>query len=151
MVIKAFHNFASVRAKVTRIKTSADFSQVVLEGMNAIQTAQRRAAPLGNTGRVRRSIRPARITRTQNGVRGISRTTYGPAIFTNEGTGTFATPQIIKSGAPKGTAYFTPFAGGFWHPGIRGSGWYAKGFNVGKKIALESFRRKVETMLDARG
>lgn len=105
---------------------------------------------MGSTGRVRRSLKTPRIVRTQNGVSAISRTTYGPAIFTNEGTGTFANPPIIKKGAPKGTAYFTPWAGGFWHPGISGSGWFGKGFNVGRNIAIESFRRKVETMLDVR-
>ena len=135
---------------VRQINHDMDLSQVVLEGINSMQRYQRYYAPVGETGpgphgRIPRSIRPARVMRRNNSASATSRTDYGPAIFTNEGTGT-------KSGGGGGRPYFIPRgASGFWHPGIRGTHWWERGAERGSIIALAAFRRKVERTLQIRG
>jgi hypothetical protein len=117
-----------------------------------MQRYQRQYAPVGETGdgphgRIPRSIRPARVMRRNNSASATSRTDYGPAIFTNEGTGT-------RKSSGGGRPYFIPkaFGGvGVWHPGIRGTHWWERGADRGSIIALAAFRRKIERTLQIRG
>ena len=138
---------------VRRIQRESDFSRVVADGINAIQREQKRIAPVGQSGRgphgrIARSILPAKIyIRNDGSAEGVSRTTYGPAIFTNEGTGSFS---------PGGRPYFIPRPDwgkgeGLTHPGIRGTGWWERGANLGSPLALRAFQNKVERMLRIRG
>jgi hypothetical protein len=136
--------------KINASKGMSDLSQVVLEGITAMQRYQRQYAPVGETGegphgRIPRSIKPARVIKRNNAASATSRTDYGPAIFTNEGTGS---RQSDGGGRP----YFIPRGStGFWHPGIRGSHWWERGADRGSLIALEAFRRKVERTLNVKG
>lgn len=136
--------------RVINSRLPNDMSQVVLEGINAMQKYQRQYAPVGETGsgphgRIPRSIRPARVMRRNNSASATSRTDYGPAIFTNEGTGT-------KQSHGGGRPYFIPIgSSGFWHPGIRGTHWWERGAERGSIIALAAFRRKIERTLQIRG
>lgn len=148
--IKAHHNYGGFREELVRIRKESDFTQVVIDGINAMQSGQRKFAPIGrgklkqgeSHGRIPRSIGPARIYRGNNGsASGVSRTTYGPAIFTNEGTGTHR---------PGGSPYFIGVGDegdGYMHPGIRGTHWWERGANYGSPIALRAFQNKVERML----
>ena len=135
---------------VRKINGDMELSQVVLEGITAMQRYQRKYAPIGETGegphgRIPRSIKPARVMRRNNSASATSRTDYGPAIFTNEGTGS-------RRSTGGGRPYFIPRgSGGFWHPGIRGSHWWERGAEHGSIIALAAFRRKVESRLMVRG
>jgi hypothetical protein len=157
LVIKVHHDFGDMEADLRRIQRGMDFSQVVLEGINAIQKFQKQFAPIGKSGkgphgRIPRSIQPATIYRKTDGSAwAFSRTSYGPAVFTNEGTGTFGPrnrPYFVGSGWGD-----TEQGGerGFMHPGIQGTHWFERGANMGSPIALAAFQRKVETMLRVRG
>lgn len=170
LLLKVHHTYNEFREELHRINRELDFQQVVRVGINAIQAAQRRTAPIGTTGRgphgrIPRSIRAARV-RTQDDGSAIatSSTRYKPAIFTNEGTGLGASPAR--------NPYFIPVptrtAGhgrmirtnpGFMHPGIgaarvnpfTGMGWWEEGADIGSTIAFEAFKRKVERVLRLRG
>lgn len=152
--LKAEHNYGDLMRDLIRIQTQADFSQVVLEGINAIQQAQRKEAPKGH-GNIPRSIRPARIVRTGNTWSATSQTNYGPAIFTNEGTGTHGPSgrpypivqrRTYKSGPRAGDEYEI----NIMHPGIKGTHWWERGAEIGSPLALEAFKRKVDRMLGTR-
>lgn len=150
-----YQNWDDYYDDVRRIRREIDFSDVVLTGINAMQRFQRQFAPIGTTGpgphgRIPRSIKPARVIRGADGSASASSiSTYPPAIFTAEGTGTFATP--------KRTPYFisrTTDSGqivGFTHPGIHGTNWFERGANRGAPIALQAFTDKVERMLRLKG
>jgi hypothetical protein len=153
LVIKVHGLFGDMQDDLRRIKREANFAQVVLEGINAIQKFQRQLAPVGKTGRgphgrIGRSILPARIYQRSDGSAWAeSRTGYGPAIFTSEGTGEWG---------PRRRPYFVAAesddAGsrGYFHPGQRGTNWWERGANLGSPIALAAFQRKVEHMLRVR-
>jgi hypothetical protein len=153
--IKAEHNFGDMQRELMRIRSEADFSLTVLEGIQAIQHHQRREAPKGH-GNIPRSIRPARVIRNgRNSWSGTSMTNYGPAIFTNEGTGTHGPSgrpypivqrRTYKSGPRMGQEYEI----NIMHPGIRGQRWWERGIEKGTPLAFEAFKRKVDTMLKAR-
>lgn len=155
LTFSVWENWGEYLEAVRRINSALpnDMSQVVLEGINAMQRYQRQYAPIGETGegphgRIPRSIKPARVIRRNNSASATSRTDYGPAIFTNEGTGS-------KQRGGGGRAYFIPRAfgreGGVLHPGIRGTMWWERGAERGSIIALEAFRRKIERTLQIRG
>jgi hypothetical protein len=152
LTFSVWHNWGDYLDAVRQINSRLpnDVSQVVLEGITAMQRYQRQYAPRGETGegphgRIPRSIRPARVMRRNNSASATSRTDYGPAIFTNEGTGT-------KQSSGGGRPYFIPRgSSGFWHPGIRGTHWWERGAERGSIIALAAFRRKIERTLQIRG
>ncbi len=149
------HNLDSFREELGRIRREANFSQVVLIGIQEIQRHQRREAPKGR-GNIPRSIRPARVVRDgPNSWSATSKTNYGPAIFTNEGTGLHGPKgsryEIIqrrqyKSGPRRGDDYEINIS----HPGVRGTHWWERGIEKGSPMALETFKRKVDTMLRTR-
>lgn len=150
--IRTNSNFNDYAEYIRRIRRESDFSQVVLEGITAIQNAQKAIAPRGKLGNIPRNIPVARISRTGHTWKGVSRTTYGPAVFTNKGTGTHGPKgssypitqnRIYKRGPLAGKSYQVNID----HPGIKGTGWWEKGAEMGGEIALESFRRKVTRML----
>lgn len=137
------HDYEKLREYSERIRAEANLSQVVLTGIQAMQTIQRSMSPIDKDRRIPASIRPARISRTGNTWSGVSRTTYGPAVFTNEGTGTHG---------PKGSKYPIHNAFGIegntiMHPGIQGTHWWDTSSALGGKIALEGFKRKVKRMM----
>jgi len=148
-------DYGDLLGDVRRIQNEMDFTLAVLEGINAIQYWQRKYAPVGKGkgvhGRIPKKIKSARIMKRGDIVSATSRTTYAPAIFTNEGTGTHR---------PGGKAYFvrSPRGNivrqgerGYMHPGVKGTHWWERGADKGSKIALEAFRRKVETTLTSKG
>jgi hypothetical protein len=146
-------NWDDFSQDLRRINREMDFSQVVLTGINAIQSQQRRLAPVGKTGpgphgRIARNIRPARIVVKEGEVSATSRTSYGPAIFTSLGTGRYG-----PGGDPYEVVqhYDSGEERKWTHPGIEGTGWWERGANLGAPIALQSFQRKVETVLKMRG
>ncbi len=153
-LLQAHHTYGSMHDDLFRIQSESDFTQVALEGIQEIQRMQRYSAPIGKGrlgrgethGRIPRSIKPARVQRLTGGsAAGVSRTTYGPAIFTNEGTG------IHRAG---GSPYFIGVGDegeGFNHPGIRGTHWWERGLDLGSPMALRAFERKVERMLRLKG
>lgn len=153
VTLSLWHNWGDFLQAVRKIEAEGDFSLVVLKGMNAIQKYQRQYAPKGRQKRVVRSIQTARITKRGNIVSAVSKSNYGPAIFTNEGTGSFKTwGSTSPNWSAKRRAYFIPQgSGGYWHPGIHGTHWWERGAERGSIIALAAFRRKVETMLTIRG
>lgn len=153
--IHARHNIEEGRAYYGKVKGEADFAQEVLIGIQAIQRAQKNLAPRGKDGRIPASISAGRITKAQNTWSSISRTSYGPAVFTNEGTGTHGPKgmpyeivqnRVYQSGPLKGQAYTVNIL----HPGIRGTHWWEAGAEVGSKVGLEAFRRKVDRILRSR-
>lgn len=85
----------------------------------------------------------------------LSQSKYGPAIFTNEGTGLHGPKgskyEIIqrrkyKRGPNKDKEYEVNIK----HPGIKGTGWWERGTEMGTPKALEAFKRKVDRILRAR-
>lgn len=144
-------------AHLHQLHSENDFSQVVLQGITAIQKFQRRFAPVGRTGSIPRSIKPARIVRWQGGASATSITTLPHAIFTNEGTGThkktnpsryeIVQERRYQSGPRRGQRYTVNID----HPGIKGTQWWKRGFEAGKPLALQAFRHKVGRILRARG
>jgi len=152
MLVETHHRFGSIFTEIVGIRKKMEFQQVVLEGIQAMQRFQKAFAPVGTTGpgphgRIPRSIQAARLRKTflGNWV-GVSRTVYPPAIFTNEGTGKYGSNN---------RPYFVPHSdgqqGGYMHPGMRGTGWWERGANMGSPIALAAFQRKVERALGLRG
>jgi hypothetical protein len=146
------HNVEAFIAKIRRIRAESNFSLVVLEGINAIQKYQRMLSPKGKDGNIPRSIAAGRIIKQGNTWVGTSLTNYGPAIFTNEGTGihgplgaTYPITQIrtYKKGPNAGNEYEVNID----HPGIRGTHWWEKGAAIGSTLALRSFEDKVERLL----
>jgi hypothetical protein len=145
--------FGDMRADLLRIRKELNFSQVVLDGINAIQKFQRMLAPIGHTGRgphgnIPRKILPARVYQRGDGSAWAwSRTSYGPAIFTSEGTGQFG---------PRNRPYFVARENeetgsrGYFHPGQRATHWWERGANMGSPFALASFERKVKHALRVR-
>lgn len=138
-------------AHLERIRR-ADFTDVVLEGMNTIQRIQRRLAPVGKSGagphgRIPRSVKAARIRRSPEGgsTTATSSVNYGPAVYTNEGTGLYGYKkhkyliQQVRVDRRTGQTYVHQF----WHPGIRGTRWWDRGFELGSSVAKNLFRRKV--------
>lgn len=155
IVLRARHEFGDAIDYMRKVKGESDFSQEVLVGINAIQRAQKNLAPRGKQGRIPASIKAARITKTQNMWSAVSRTSYGPAVFTNEGTGTHGPKgapyeivqnRVYKSGPLAGQSYIV----NIMHPGIRGTHWWEAGAVIGSKIGLEAFRRKVGRILRSR-
>ena len=152
---RAEHDFGDMERDIKRIRREADFSQVVLDGIQAIQHHQRREAPKGR-GNIPRSIRPARVIKNgRNSWSGTSMTNYGPAIFTNEGTGTHgpsgsAYPIIQRRQYKSGPRAGDDYEVNIMHPGIRGTHWWERGAEKGTPLALEIFKRKVDRMLGAR-
>lgn len=149
------HNVDEFRRELSRIRRESDFSQVVLEGISHIQRFQRAFAPKGR-GNIGRSIRPARVVKQgSSSWHADSKTNYGPAIFTNEGTGLHgpkgSTYEIIqrrqyKSGPRKNDEYEINIT----HPGVRGTHWWERGMEAGSPLALEAFKRKVDRVLRTR-
>jgi hypothetical protein len=136
-----------------RMQKETNFSQTVLNGINAIQKFQRQYAPIGKTGKgphgnIPRSIKPARVhTRPDGSAWAESKTDYGPAIFTSEGTGQFGPRKRPYFIARHSSSYNSR---GYWHPGQRGTNWWDRGANFGSVIALSGFQRKVERILGMR-
>jgi hypothetical protein len=153
--LRAEHDFGDMERDLKRIRKEADFSQEVLVGIQAIQHAQRREAPKGR-GNIARSIRPARVTKNgRNSWSGTSMTNYGPAIFTNEGTGTHGPsgrpyPIIQRRQYKTGPRAGDDYEINIMHPGIRGTQWWERGADKGAPLALEAFKRKVDRMLGTR-
>lgn len=153
IAIRVHSEFGDMAADLIRIRKSLNFSQVVLEGINTIQKWQRFSAPIGHTGRgphgrIPRSIRPARVFQRPDGSAwATSRTNYGPAIFTSEGTG-----QWGPSKRPYFIARENELTGsrGYFHPGQRGTGWWERGLDMATPFALQAFQRKVESALRIR-
>lgn len=150
------HDVGDFLAEVRRIRNEADFSQVVLEGINAIQKFQRQMAPTHKFASIPRSIHAGKIIQRGNVWSAESTTSHGPAIFTNEGTGTHGPSgspyQIIQrrtyqSGPRKGQEYEINIT----HPGIRGTHWWERGAEMGSSLAIRSFQNKVERILRVRG
>jgi hypothetical protein len=145
-------NLPSVRAGLSAMQDEIDFKDVAKIGIEAIQQAQQQQAPIGSGpgvhGRIPRSIETSvRSTDSEGSAEGVSRTIYGPAIFTNLGTGLHG---------PEHSEYFIPRPDwgegrGIMHPGIRGTHWFERGANLGSPLALAAFRAKVMTILALRG
>lgn len=146
------HNIGSLGAELRRMQRDIDFGDVAEEGIRYMQLSQIGEAPIGSGkgvhGRIPRNIDLPDVRRYPDGsAEGISRTRYGPAIFTNLGTGLYG---------PEKKEYFIPRPDwgegrGIWHPGIRGTHWWERGANKGAPLALAAFKRKVETIMRWRG
>lgn len=145
------HNVLETKVRLERIKREANFSQVVLTGITAIQKNQRALAP--GSRNIARSIRPARVIREgAHSWSATTRTNYAPAIFTNEGTGlhgpkaskyNITQRRVYKSGPRRGNEYEVNIS----HPGVRGTHWWERGIEAGSPLALETFKRKIDRML----
>jgi hypothetical protein len=154
MTIRVHGTYGDMAKDLVRIDSELDFTQVVLEGINYMQQAQRTLAPIGTKGkgphgRIPRHIKPARVYQRNDGSAWAeSRTSYGPAIFTSEGTGQFG---------PRHTPYFVARENedtgskGYFHPGQRGTNWWNAGAQMGEPAALLAFQSKIERMLRLRG
>lgn len=146
------HNYGEMRQDLARMQDDMDFGDVAEEGIRYMQLSQIGEAPIGSGpgvhGRIPRSIEPYEVNRFPDGsAEGISRTRYGPAIFTSLGTGKYG---------PEGKEYFIPRPDwgegrGIMHPGIRGTQWWERGANKGAPLALAAFKRKVDTIMRLRG
>lgn len=153
LTVDVEHEVKKLLRLARRFTDEGDFTQVVLEGIQQIQYFQRRLAPIGKEGTIPRSIKPARIVRTSSGAYADSVTQNPRAIFTNEGTGTHrpsnpAPYEIVQerryqTGSRAGERYTVNIL----HPGIRGTGWWERGADMGADLAEEAFRRKVERMM----
>lgn len=153
VVFRVMADFNDMWSDLERMRREVNFSDVVLEGINAMQQAQRTLAPVGTTGRgphgrIPRHIQPSRVyTRADGSAWAESRTSYGPAIFTSEGTGQFG---------PRHRPYFVARPNeeegsrGYFHPGQRGTGWWVAGAQMGEPVALLAFQTKVERILRLR-
>lgn len=157
MTFRVHADFNDMWGDLVRIQKELNFSDVVLEGINAMQAAQRTLAPIGTTGpgphgRIPRSIQPSRVYMRKDGSAWAeSRTSYGPAIFTSEGTGKFG---------PRHRPYFVATdslregeqgaSRGYMHPGQRGTGWWVAGAQMGEPVALLAFQTKIERVLRLR-
>jgi hypothetical protein len=153
MTMRVHADFDDMWGDLVRIRKELNFSDVVLEGINAMQAAQRTLAPIGTKGpgphgRIPRSIRPSRVYMRKDGSAWAeSRTSYGPAIFTSEGTGQFG---------PRNRPYFVARPSeenesrGYFHPGQRGTGWWVAGAQMGEPVALLAFQAKIERVLRMR-
>lgn len=124
--------------ELQRIKSELNFSLVVEEGITRIRAAQRQAAPIGKTGkgphgRIPKSIQQSNVMEFRGEQwEATSTTSYGPAIFTNEGTRSY----MMWNGGR--------------HPGLQAQGWWEKGTAIGEPLALRAFEEKVERVLRIR-
>jgi hypothetical protein len=145
-------NLPSVRAGLADMHGDIDMRDVAKAGIEAMQLAQIGQAPIGSGagvhGRIPRSLETSvRSTDSEGSAEGASFTRYGPAIFTNKGTGLYG---------PEHAEYFIPRPDwgegrGIMHPGIRGTHWFERGANLGSPLALAAFRAKVMTLLSLKG
>jgi hypothetical protein len=147
-------DFDDMWGDLVRIQKELNMTDVVLEGINAMQQAQRTLAPIGTTGRgphgrIPRNIQPARVYRRADGSAWAeSRTSYGPAIFTSEGTGQFGPrhrPYFVATDSTEDES-----SRGYMHPGQRGTGWWVAGAQMGEPMALLAFQAKIERVLRLR-
>ncbi len=161
--IRADSNYDDMISWLRRVSREANFEQVVLEGINAIQRFQRQEAPVGKEGTIPRSIKPARVIRERfGGWSATSRTTSDRGWYTNEGTWSgrrseyprppkeryqITQERRYRSGPREGQPYILNID----HPGIKAQKWFDKGFEQGVPVAESAFRRKVGRMLRGRG
>lgn len=155
VVLRVMSDFNDMWSDLARIRREMNFSDVVLEGINAMQHAQRTLAPIGTTGRgphgrIPRHIQPSRVyTRADGSAWAESKTSYGPAIFTSEGTGQFGPrhrPYFVQTDSEsEGKS-----SRGYFHPGQRGTGWWVAGAQMGEPMALLAFQAKIERILRLR-
>lgn len=130
------NNYAGARRKIGAIDEKLKFEQVVLEGINEIQRLQRKAAPVYKRGSIPRGIRPATVTKLEDGAKATSKTRGMEAIWTNFGT----KPHTITS----------KFGNEYQHPGQRAQHWWEDSTVAGFIAAEDVFRRKIENVLGVR-
>lgn len=153
MTIRVHGTFGDMTERLLEMEKETDFSQVVVDGINEIQKHQRQFAPIGTTGKgphgnIPRSIKAARVYSKPDGSAWAeSKTNYGPAIFTSEGTGIHGPRKRPYFVARHSSSYNSR---GYWHPGQRGTNWWDRATNIGSVIALSGFQRKVERILGMR-
>lgn len=140
-----FRRYRGMLRRLGRISFVSD----VLDAMNYTQGLQRRTAPIGTKGpgphgRIPRSIRPARITRSRDTVQATTVTHYGPAVFTNSGTGKYGPehrPYTIRQLRTRrdGSTYIHEFV----HPGIRGTHWWNDAVDAGAELFTSLVEHRV--------